>query len=84
MNIPIVGRVLGFLMFFIVLSLAILPLAGVGGTQLYNAEVPGPVPDKMAPRVRQTAKALWGVYVLLSGRLEIYTVLVLFTRDFWK
>ena len=51
----------------IILSLAILPLVGVGGTQLYKVEIPGPTPDKIAPRVRQTAKTLWGVYALLSG-----------------
>lgn len=51
----------------IVLSLAILPMIGVGGTQLYKVEIPGPTPDKIAPRVRQTAKTLWGVYVLLSA-----------------
>jgi trk system potassium uptake protein TrkH len=51
----------------IVLSIAILPLTGVGGTQLYKAEIPGPNPDKITPRVRQTAAALWKVYVLLTG-----------------
>lgn len=51
----------------IVLSLAILPLAGVGGTQLYKAEMPGPTPDKITPRVQQTAKMLWGVYVTLTA-----------------
>ncbi len=51
----------------IVLSLAILPLTGVGGTQLYKAEIPGPTPDKITPRVRQTATALWKVYVILTG-----------------
>ncbi|MDO9508272.1 MAG: TrkH family potassium uptake protein [Thermovirgaceae bacterium] len=50
----------------IVLSLAILPFLGVGGMQLYKAEVPGPVPEKITPRVQQTALLLWGVYVLLS------------------
>lgn len=50
----------------IVLSLAILPFLGVGGMQLYKAEVPGPVPEKITPRVQQTAVLLWGVYVLLS------------------
>ncbi|HUU38446.1 MAG TPA: TrkH family potassium uptake protein [Candidatus Desulfaltia sp.] len=50
----------------IVLSLAILPLMGVGGMQLYKAEIPGPTPDKLTPRIQQTAKSLWGVYVLLS------------------
>ena len=51
----------------IVLSIAILPLTGVGGTQLYKAEVPGPKLDKIAPRIRQTAITLWGVYILLSA-----------------
>ncbi|MFQ5961171.1 MAG: TrkH family potassium uptake protein, partial [Candidatus Methylomirabilales bacterium] len=58
----------------IVLSLAILPMLGVGGMQLYKAEVPGPVPDRLAPRIRQTARLLWGLYVLLSAA----EVLVLF------
>jgi trk system potassium uptake protein TrkH len=52
----------------IVLSLAVLPFLGVGGMQLYKAEVPGPIPEKLTPRVQQTALLLWGVYVLLSGR----------------
>ncbi|MCF8107856.1 MAG: hypothetical protein K9J81_02580 [Desulfohalobiaceae bacterium] len=42
----------------ILLSLAILPLLGVGGMQLYKAEVPGPVPDKLRPRIRDTALLL--------------------------
>ncbi|RLD64930.1 MAG: TrkH family potassium uptake protein [Bacteroidetes bacterium] len=50
----------------IVLSLAILPLLGVGGMQLFVAEVPGPVPDKLHPRITGTAKRLWGIYVLLT------------------
>ncbi len=50
----------------IVLSLAILPFLGVGGMQLYKAEVPGPIPEKLTPRVQQTALLLWGVYMLLS------------------
>lgn len=50
----------------IVLSLAILPFLGVGGMQLYKAEVPGPIPEKLTPRVQQTALLLWGVYVLMS------------------
>ena len=50
----------------IVLSLAILPILGIGGMQLYKAEVPGPVPDKLKPRIRDTAMVLWKVYVLLS------------------
>lgn len=51
----------------IVFSLAILPILGIGGMQLYKAEAPGPTKDKLTPRIRQTAKLLWGVYVLLSA-----------------
>ncbi|KPJ61571.1 MAG: potassium transporter [Latescibacteria bacterium DG_63] len=50
----------------ILLSLAILPLLGVGGMQLFKAEVPGPTADKLSPRVKSTAKLLWGVYALIS------------------
>ncbi|MBI9071435.1 MAG: TrkH family potassium uptake protein [Melioribacteraceae bacterium] len=51
----------------IVLSLAILPILGIGGMQLFVAEVPGPTKDKIHPRVRETAKRLWGIYVLLTA-----------------
>lgn len=51
----------------IVLSVAILPLLGVGGMQLIQAEIPGLAPDRLRPRVRQTAALLWGVYVLLTA-----------------
>ena len=47
----------------IVFYIAILPLLGVGGAQLFKAEVPGPVADKIRPRVRETAKILWMVYL---------------------
>ena len=50
----------------IVLSVAILPFLGVGGMQLYKAEVPSPVPDKLKPRIRETAMSLWRVYALLT------------------
>ncbi|MBW1840947.1 MAG: TrkH family potassium uptake protein [Deltaproteobacteria bacterium] len=50
----------------IVLSVAILPFLGVGGMQLYKAEVPSPVPDKLRPRIRDTAMTLWKVYALIS------------------
>ena len=50
----------------IVLSVAILPFLGVGGMQLYKAEVPTPVPDKLKPRIRDTATILWKVYALIS------------------
>jgi trk system potassium uptake protein TrkH len=51
----------------IVLGLAILPFIGIGGMQLYKAEVPGPAPDKLKPRIKDTAMVLWKVYVLLSA-----------------
>ena len=50
----------------IVLSVAILPFLGVGGMQLYKAEVPSPVPDKLKPRIRDTSMILWKVYALIS------------------
>lgn len=50
----------------ILLGIAILPLLGVGGMQLFKAEVPGPTADKLKPRVAETAKTLWGVYVLIT------------------
>ena len=50
----------------ILLSLAILPMLGIGGMQLFKAEVPGPVTDKLTPRIKQTAEILWGVYLLLT------------------
>lgn len=59
----------------IVLSLAILPMLGVGGMQLFKAEVPGPTADRLKPRIQDTAKMLWGVYVLLTA---IETLLLMF------
>jgi len=50
----------------IVLSLAIMPILGIGGMQLFIAEVPGPTKDKLHPRITETAKRLWGIYVLLT------------------
>jgi trk system potassium uptake protein TrkH len=51
----------------IVLVVAILPLLGVGGMQMYKAETPGPMKnDKLTPRIAQTAKALWFVYFLIT------------------
>ncbi len=47
----------------IVLSIAVLPLLGVGGVQLARAESPGPVPDRLTPRFQETAKRLWLLYV---------------------
>ncbi len=51
----------------IVMSIAILPILGVGGMQLFKAESPGPTVDKIKPRIGETAKVLWQVYVLFSA-----------------
>ena len=59
----------------IVLTIAILPLLGIGGMQLYAAEVPGPTPDKLTPRVKETAKRLWIIYVALTGAEAILLML---------
>ncbi|MBQ9566281.1 MAG: TrkH family potassium uptake protein [Synergistaceae bacterium] len=50
----------------IVLSLAILPFLGIGGMELYKAEVPGVTAEKLTPRLQQTAILLWGVYILMT------------------
>lgn len=51
----------------IVLAVAVLPMLGVGGMQLYRAETPGPVKDsKMTPRIADTAKHLWYIYLTLT------------------
>jgi len=68
----------------IVLSLAILPFLGVGGMQLFKAEIPGPVMDKFTPRITETAKILWAVYLglsaleallLLAGGMDLFDAL---------
>jgi trk system potassium uptake protein TrkH len=51
----------------IVLSIAILPLLGIGGVQLARAESPGPQPDRLTPRFRETAKRLWWVYLAFTA-----------------
>lgn len=60
----------------IVLSVAILPILGIGGMQLFVAEMPGTgiTPDKLHPRITQTAKRLWLIYVMLTA---VETVLLL-------
>jgi trk system potassium uptake protein TrkH len=51
----------------IVLAVAIMPMLGVGGMQLYRAETPGPLKDhKLTPRITETAKALWYIYLSLT------------------
>jgi len=51
----------------VVLSVAILPSLGIGSQQLYHAEVPGPTSDQLTPKIADSAKILWAVYVLLSA-----------------
>lgn len=59
----------------IVLAIAILPLLGIGGMQLFDAEAPGPSTDKLHPRITDTAKRLWLIYVgytlLQTGLLKM-------------
>ena len=55
----------------ILLSLIVLPLLGVGGMQLYRAEVTGPSPDKLTPRMQDTALTLWRVYCLMTIVLTV-------------
>ena len=59
----------------IVLTIAILPMLGIGGMELFVAEAPGPTKDKIHPRIKETAKRLWVIYVALTS---IQTVLYLF------
>ena len=51
----------------ILFAVALMPLLGVGGMQLFKAEVPGPVADKLTPRVAVTARRLWLIYVGFTG-----------------
>ncbi len=51
----------------IVMFLAILPTLGIGGRELFVAEVPGPSPDKLTPRIKETARNLWGLYILFTA-----------------
>ena len=51
----------------IVIAVAIMPMLGIGGMQLYRAETPGPMKDsKLTPRITETAKALWYIYLFLT------------------
>lgn len=59
----------------IVLFLAILPAMGAGGFQLFRAEIPGPSKDKLSPKIANTAKTLWSIYLLLT----LFCFLSLFT-----
>lgn len=59
----------------IVLSLAILPFLGVGGMELYKAEGVRTPSDRLTPRIAETAKILWGVYVLITAALVLLLLL---------
>jgi len=59
----------------VVLTVAILPLLGIGGLQLIRAEAPGPTVDKITPRIAETAKILWLIY---CGFTILETVLLMF------
>lgn len=51
----------------VTLALAVFPAFGVAGYQMFKGEVPGPTKERLRPRLAQTAKILWGVYLLLTG-----------------
>ncbi|MFA8449675.1 MAG: TrkH family potassium uptake protein, partial [Bacteroidales bacterium] len=59
----------------IVLTVAIFPVLGIGGMQLFAAEMPGPTPDKLHPRITETAKRLWYIYILLTVLEIIFLML---------
>ncbi len=59
----------------IVLTIAILPMLGIGGMELFVAEAPGPTKDKIHPRIKETAKRLWVIYVALT---TIQTIILMF------
>ncbi len=59
----------------ILLGVAILPFLGVGGMHLFRAEVPGPTPERLTPRIAETAKLLWYVYAVLTLALAALLLL---------
>ena len=66
----------------VVLGVAILPVLGVGGMQLYHAEVPGPMSEQFAPRVGEGAKLLWKIYGVMTVALAaLYWI---FGMDFFE
>jgi len=66
----------------IVLTVAIFPLLGIGGIELFIAEAPGPTSDKLHPRIQETAKRLWLIYVALTAALTL--VLCLAGMSFYE
>lgn len=65
----------------IVLTIAILPLLGIGGMELFVAEAPGPTKDKIHPRIKETAKRLWFIYLILTVLQTI--LLMIFNMSFF-
>lgn len=59
----------------VVLSVAILPFLGVGGMGMLKAELPSPVLDRLRPRVTETARSLWQVYILLTSAETVLLML---------
>jgi trk system potassium uptake protein TrkH len=59
----------------IVLTIAILPLLGIGGMELFVAEAPGPTKDKIHPRIKETAKRLWAIYLMLTAAETVLLML---------
>lgn len=59
----------------VVLTVALLPLLGIGGIELFVAEAPGPTTDKIHPRIKETAKRLWLIYL---GLTTLVTILYFF------
>ena len=56
----------------VVLAIAILPFLGIGGMQIYKTEMAGVVKDKLQPRMQETAKLLWGVYLFITASCAVY------------
>lgn len=61
---------------FIVLSLAVLPKLAVGGMELFKAEVPTPIPERVTPRLKDTSRVLWNIYIALTLLLALLLWLV--------
>jgi len=59
----------------VVLTVAILPLMGIGGLQLIQAESPGPTVDRITPRIAETAKILWLIYILFTALQTLLLVI---------
>lgn len=83
---PVEGQPAGILMWrsmlqwiggmgIIVLFIAVFPKLGVGGAQLFSAEITGPVVEKLTPRIRHTASLLWKIYLTLTGALTFLLLL---------